>query len=280
VDAGIFLPTREVRAILADPDLPAATRACLERFFRWGAAPTVDGYCDLFAAGGTLLDADMAAPIRGGEIRASITRVLQLLPDFRFRPVRAVHEGPHVFVLAANRATLGERALVWNAVYALTLAGDRIGAGRRYYDQAALLTGAETFAVVPAGGADAAAGTGAEPAPDGLARDLAARAAVWNRRDLPRLSAPLGRVRLHLAGVAGPLERAADVGAALAAVATRLDGLAIEPGAVVRSDRGSAVEWVGTIGTGAARRRFALVELGIPLPEACEWHVVFNTLGL
>jgi ketosteroid isomerase-like protein len=273
--------TPEARAILADPDLPLATGACLERFFRWGAAPTVDAYCDLFAADGTLLDADMEAPIRGATIRESITRVLQLLPDFRFRPVRVVHAGPHAFVLAANRASLGDRALVWNAIYALTLAGERIRAGRRYYDQAALLTGTDTFARAPhAGPDDGDDGPDTPPTPDGLARDLAARTAAWNRRDLASLAAPLGRVRLHLAGVARPLERAADVRTALAAVAARVDRLAVEPGAVVRSDRGTAVEWVGTIGSGAGRRRFALVELCAPLPEVCEWHLVFNTLGL
>lgn len=257
---------------------PAETRRCLERFFAWGASPTVDAYCALFARDGTLLDADMDRPIAGEAIRDSITRVLQLLPDFRFEPQRVLTEGPHAFVLAANRATLGDRALAWDAVYALTLHGDRIGAGRRYYDQAALLTGVDTFAL------------GVEPRPEpaessDLRRhlatiDLVERAAQWSRRDYRALRAALGPVRLHLAGLGTPVESDRDVAAALAAFAARSEGLAVRPGAVVRDAGGTAIEWVGTIGCGAATRRFALVELCTPLPGRCEWRLLFNTMGL
>jgi hypothetical protein len=285
VNAGIFLSTQEpVTAGLSDalaaPALPR-TRACLERFFRWGAAPTVDAYCDLFAPGGTLLDADMEEPISGPAIRESITRVLQLLPDFHFRPVRVIAADPHVFVLAANRATLGERALVWDAVYALTLADDRIASGRRYYDQAALLTGAETFPLAATNERSDRTVTrpAAPPVLDGEL-DLSARADAWNRRDVERLWPAPGPVRLHLAGVGRALAGDDAVRAAFAAVAARIEGLRVAPGAVVRAPAGTAIEWVGTIGLGAARRRFALVELCTPLPEVCEWHVVFNTLGL
>ena len=48
------------------------------------------------------------------------------------------------------------------------------------------------------------------------------------------------------------------------------------PGAVVPSDEGTGIEWIGTIGTGAARRRLSLVELIQP----SEWRVLFNTLGM
>jgi ketosteroid isomerase-like protein len=277
VDAGFFL---------SEVALPE-TRRCLERFFAWGAAPTVDAYCELFAADGTLLDADMAEPIRGDAIRDSIGRVLQLLPDFSFAPRRVLTDGPHAFVLAANRATLGERALAWDAIYALTLRGDRIGAGRRYYDQAALLTGADTFALGPstppscgsAVGAVASTAPATSRGPLG-AIDLDTRAAAWNRRDFRELHAMLGPVRLHLAGIARPLEDGADVRAALAALAARSEGLAVRPGAVVRTAAGTAIEWVGTIGVAEAARRFALVELCTALPERCEWRVSFNTLGL
>jgi len=266
--------TPEALAILADPALRAPTRTCLERFFRWGAAPTVEAYCDLFTADGTLLDADMEQPISGLAIRESITRVLQLLPDFRFRPVRLLSADAHAFVLAANRASLGDRALVWDAIYVLTVAGDRIAAGRRYYDQAALLTGAETF-TVPA----TVARNGAIP-PRRAELDLAARADAWNRGDVEGLRVCLGPVRLHLAGVTRVLEGDDTVRAALAAVAARTEGLHLAPGAVVRAPAGTAIEWVGTVGTGSARRRFALVELCTPLPELSEWRVLFNTLGL
>lgn len=279
MDAGIFVPTRallsaDAVAILADPALPDPIRLCLERFFRWGAAPTVDAYCDLFAPEGTLLDADMDRPIRGDAIGESMTRVLQLLPDFRFRPLRLLHEEPHVFVLAANRASLADRALVWHAIYALTLTGDRIGAGRRYYDQAALATGAETFAIATP--ADAEAPLVPRPA---AVIDVAARIDAWTRRDVAALRAPLGAVRLHMAGVARPLVAEAAITEALQAFAARSDGLRLAPGAVVRSPAGTAIEWVGTVGAGGAARRFALVELCASLPEPREWHLLFNTLG-
>lgn len=257
---------------------PAETRRCLARFFAWGATPTVDAYCDLFARGGTLLDADMDRPIAGAEIRESITRVLQLLPDFRFEPRRVLAEGAHAFVLAANRATLGDRPLAWDAVYALTLHGDRIGAGRRYYDQAALLTGADTFTLDAA--SSRARPAQREPRRGVEAIDLVDRAAIWNRGDVGALADALGPVRLHLAGVARPLESDHDVAAALAAFAARSDGLTVRPAAVARDAGGIAIEWTGTIGRGAAARRFAFVELCMPLRERCEWRLLFNTSGL
>lgn len=257
---------------------PAATRRCLDRFFAWGSAPTVDAYCALFARDGTLLDADMDRPIGGEAIRESITRVLRLLPDFRFAPRRVLAQGPHAFVLAANRATLGDRALAWDAVYALTLDGDRIGAGRRYYDQAALLTGVDSFVLDDAPGVNGVPRPG-EPCDPG-AIDPVARAAAWNAGDFGALRRALGPVRLHLAGLGRPVESDREVAAALAAFAARSDGLSVRPGAVVRDAGGTAIEWVGTIGRGPAARRFALVELCTPLRERCEWRLLFNTMGL
>jgi len=285
MDAGTLVPAREMpitgrTAVAIDELLSADARRCLERFFRWGAAPTVDAYCDLFASDGTLLDADMAQPVSGAEIRDSITRVLMLLPDFHFTPQRVLVDGPQVFVLAANRASLGERALAWDAVYALTLAGDRIGAGRRYYDQAALVADTETFQVaastVPPTNGDSPRG-----APQDLAAiDLVTRADAWNRRDGTALAAPLGAVRLRMAGVARPLEHASDIDGALAAFAGRSAGLRLAPGAVARTADGMAIEWVGSVGSGAAARRFALVELVTTSPEPPEWRLLFNTFGL
>ena len=283
MNAGIFVSTDrrddteglcpEAVAILADPGLPLAARRCLERFFRWGAAPTVDGYCDLFAPAGTLLDADMAEPITGAAIRESITRVLTLLPDFRFAPRRVLSDGPHVFVLAANRATLGDRPLAWDAIYALTLGDDRIAAGRRYYDQAALLDGSETFAIPAPNG-----GPPAEPAREGAELDVGMRADAWNRHDVAALAGPLGPARLYMAGVARPLTATTEIVAALGAFARRSGGLTVAPGAVVRTAHGTGIEWVGTIGAGATARRFAFVELALQQP--CEWRVLFNTFGL
>lgn len=268
-------------ARVADATIAEDAQRCLGRFFAWGAAPTVDAYCDLFAPDATLLDADMEHPIRGDEIRASITRVLTLLPDFRFAPVRVYAEGPHVFVLAANRASLGERALAWDAVYALTLAGDRIRAGRRYYDRAALLNETATFA------ADVAAAPRSHSRGDehrgAAARemDLAARTAAWNRRDVRALAAPLGDARLHLSGLAAPLERRDDVATALGCLLARAADLSLEPRAVARGAGGTAIEWVGSVGPATTRRRLAMVEL-LPAPTAGvrEWRLVFDTLGL
>lgn len=258
---------------------PPATARCLQRFFRWGAAPTVDGYCDLFAPAGTLLDADMEAPITGAAIRESITRVLVLLPDFRFTPVRVVAEGRHAFVRAANQATLGDRPLAWDAVYALTIAGDRIAKGRRYYDRAALVSDAPTFGMPAAGSDPASAGdVGGGPAADPCdASDLAARAAAWNGGDVATLVAAYAGARLHMAGIGRALDDAGAIRAALTTLLARSGGLRLELGAVAKTASATAVEWVGAIGAG---RRFALVELADGLPNPREWHLVFDTFGL
>lgn len=287
MDAGI-LSSGGVSGLGFAEATPADTARCLERFFRWGAAPTVDGYCDLFAPGGTLLDADMEAPITGAAIRESITRVLLLLPDFRFTPVQVVAEGRHAFVRAANRATLGERPLAWEAVYALTISGDRIGAGRRYYDRAALVSESPTFGS-PAAGSDAAAATtgdahAAAGAIGGSATpsdaDLAARAVAWSQGDVAALVAPLAGMRLHMAGVGATLDGEGAIRSALTAFLARSGGLRLTLGAVARTATATAVEWVGTIGAGGAARRFALVEIAGGLPNRREWHLVFDTFGL
>ena len=246
------------------------TRRCLARFVRWGGAPTIDGYCDLFAPRGTLLDADMEAPISGNAIRDSITRVLTLLPDFHFAPVAVVGEGRHLFVRAANRATLGERALAWEAVYALTLAGDRIAAGRRYYDRAALLFETGTFGVA------AATSPADRPEVEGptVAVEVAARAAAWNRHDLGALLAPLGRTSLRMSGMDRPLVGSAAIAGALARFAVRSGGLGLTAGAVAASAAGLAVEWVGRAGTS----RFAMVEWFSPPGAEREWILMFDTM--
>ena len=279
------LAARDTARALVGLSDPAARG--LARFFRWGAAPTVDAYCDLFAAGGTLLDADMATPIRGAAIRDAITAVLSLLPDFRFEPVRVIADEPHVFVRAANRATLGDRPLAWDAVYALTLDGDRIAAGRRYYDRGALVSGAACFAATAGehprerrgalvGRSPAASAT----SPDVPSLDLAARTAAWARRDVAALVAPLADARLRMAGVGHDLDAPAAKHAVVDALLARAPGLRLAPGAVARTASATAVEWVGSIGAGADARRFALVELVDALPTILEWHLLFDTSAL
>lgn len=298
--AGILSPTarRSETEQAAGVEVARALRGlsdrvarCLDRFFRWGAAPTVDAYCDLFGSDGTLLDADMAAPIRGAAIRDAITGVLSLLPDFRFAPVRVIAEEPHVFVRAANRATLGDRALAWDAVYALTLDGDRIAAGRRYYDRGVLVTGLACFAAA-AGEHDAA---GERDVPVSVAStspvsaaahhlpllfDLAARADAWNGRDVAALVGPIAHARLRMAGVGRDLDGSAAARAVVEAFLARAPGLRLAPGAVARTPSATAVEWVGSIGAGADARRFALVELVDALPAIREWHLLFDTSAL
>lgn len=282
MDAGIFSAEAAIGRDVAE--IPAATKRCLERFFRWGAAPTVDDYCDLFAVSGTLLDADMEAPITGAAIRESISRVLLLLPDFRFTPVGVVAEGRHAFVRAANQATLGDRPLSWEAVYALTIADDRIAAGRRYYDRAALVSDAPTFGMPVAGPAATAPSVvgGVHPGAAGshAGIDLEARAAAWSRGDVAALRAPLAGARLHMAGVGRALDDADAIPAALTTLLARSGGLRLRLGAVARTAHAIAVEWVGTIGAAASARRFALVELADGLPNPREWHLVFDTFGL
>jgi hypothetical protein len=190
---------------------------------------------------------------------------------FALRPRPPWPTAPAFSYFAANRASLGDRPLAWDAVYALTLAGDRIAAGRRYYEQAALLTGVATF------GADH--GPAGDPvAPDARVDaplDLDARAVAWNRRDIGALLRPLGSVGLRMSGVAGPLASIADVAAALARFAVRAEGLEVALGAVAVTPDATVVEWSGRVGLGAATRRLAMVE-GI---DARQWRLVFNTRG-
>lgn len=83
-----------------------------------------------------------------------------------------------------------------------------------------------------------------------------------------------------MAGVGRPLEHAREIDGALTVFARRTDGLQLVPGAVARTPDGMAIEWVGSVGVGAAARRFALVELVTMSPEVHEWRLLFNTFGL
>jgi hypothetical protein len=117
---------------MTDPDLDGL----LARFTAWGAAPTVDGYVDLFAEGGTVFDSGMPAPIAGAQIEAAITATFRLLEGFRLRPVRSGRNADTLYVEARNSARLAGRQCEWDAVYCMTACGDRVLRGRRYWDQA------------------------------------------------------------------------------------------------------------------------------------------------
>jgi len=284
--------TQSAERLLADPSLTSAARAWLTRFFAWGARPTVDAYCDLFAPDGTLLDAGMDRPIAGSEIREAITRILSFVPDFQFTPVQVVHEGAHVFVVARNRATAVGRALAWEAVYAITLDGDRVGRGRRYYDQAAILGGESLLA--PASPAGHAEPVDKEPACSHAASDdrslpirpaeggvdLAAREAAWNCLDVPALLAAVGGATLCAPGITGAIADPAEQGAVLERIGRLTPGRVLKVGAAAATRWATAVEWIGTAGGAAGARRFAMVEIvDAPDVEPRQWRLAFDTMG-
>ncbi|MFN0089190.1 MAG: nuclear transport factor 2 family protein [Acidimicrobiales bacterium] len=110
----------------------------LERFLRWGAAPTVEGYVALFHADATLRDPGGDEPLTGPAIRRSIESVLAAMADFRLTPVRIGRSEDTVFVEATNTGTLAGNPLRWEAVYCIGVRGGHVARGRRYYDRAAL----------------------------------------------------------------------------------------------------------------------------------------------
>ncbi len=123
-----------------------------QRFTAWGADATVDGYVDLFDPDATLFDSGMPEPLPASGIRALITGTLGLLQGFRFEPVRQ-GRGPAdgtadtLYLEARNTAVIGGEAVTWPAVYCVTVRGDRVLRGRRYYDQSAILPAAMAAAL-------------------------------------------------------------------------------------------------------------------------------------
>lgn len=111
----------------------------LERFFRFGAEPSVETYMPLFHPDVTLFDDGMERPIGYDEIPASITATLALAQGFRMVPERWRHRDGVVFVEARNEATILGTPCRWQSVYRVHLEGDRVIDGRRYYDRAPLL---------------------------------------------------------------------------------------------------------------------------------------------
>lgn len=111
----------------------------LDRFAAFGRAPSVEGYLPLFHPDATLFDSGMERPLRVPEIPEHIRGVLAAVPDFGFAIEHWRLRGDTLFVEADNRATLGGEPLRWGSVYCITLAGDRVRRGRRYYDRRPLL---------------------------------------------------------------------------------------------------------------------------------------------
>jgi ketosteroid isomerase-like protein len=152
----------------------------LERFFRFGAAPSVATYLDLFDPDATLFDSGMPRPIRVPEIPEHIEGILRLVPDFHMTPERWRAHGPTLFVEAANQASLAGKPLRWHSVYCMDLTGDRVARGRRYYDRRPLFASlnaalpALPAAVLRAGGDPLPAPGSAEAVRPAFARRLEA----------------------------------------------------------------------------------------------------------
>lgn len=107
----------------------------LERFTRFGRAPSVESYLALFHADATLFDSGMERPITVPEIPEHIEGILKLVPDFRMIPERWRERDGTLFVEASNHATIGPTPARWPSVYCIDLAGDHVIRGRRYYDR-------------------------------------------------------------------------------------------------------------------------------------------------
>jgi len=112
--------------------------AYLEKFRAFGEQPSLERYMLLFHPEATLFDSGMERPLTVPEIPDNIRAVLALVPDFRFEIVRWRFRDDTLFVEAANSATLAGAPIEWGSVYCMTLDGDQVRRGRRYYDRAPL----------------------------------------------------------------------------------------------------------------------------------------------
>jgi hypothetical protein len=112
--------------------------AFLERFVRFGAAPSVESYTALFHADATLFDDGMERPLTRPEIPAHIQATLALIPGFVMTPERWRARGPAVFVEARNEAKIAGEGAFWRSVYRVELAGSLVLRGRRFFDRAPL----------------------------------------------------------------------------------------------------------------------------------------------
>jgi ketosteroid isomerase-like protein len=106
-----------------------------ELFRAFGRAPSPDSYAAVFHPEGEVADAG-AAPVPASQVREAIAHVLRLMPDLFIDMKRCRTRGPSVFVDAANRGTINDTPVAWNAIYRVQLKEGRVHRGRRFYDQA------------------------------------------------------------------------------------------------------------------------------------------------
>ena len=111
----------------------------IEKFSEFGARPNPNRYVALFDSEGTVFDSGMERPLKVTEMAPHMEDVLKLMPDLHFTISRWRERDGTVFVDAQNSATIASRKLLWDAVYCVTLRGDRVIRGRRYYDRGPLL---------------------------------------------------------------------------------------------------------------------------------------------
>src|SRR4030095_5031061 len=94
-----------------DPHVQPDVDRFLERFSRFGAAPSVATYLGLFDPEATLFDSGMPRPIRVPEIPEHTEGILRLVPAFRMAPERWRVRGTTLFVEAKNQASLAGKPL-------------------------------------------------------------------------------------------------------------------------------------------------------------------------
>src|SRR5690606_38685172 len=232
----------------------------LERFRRFGAAPSVETYMPLFHPEATLFDDGMERPIGYDEIPASIEATLALVQGFVMAPERWRVSGGALFVEARNEATIFGARKAWRSVYRIDLDGDRVRRGRRYYDRAPLLAALEPEAprladLLPAAPVadDDALARPAPPGTDerGLARDalVALLARCWRGGSFAELGAHFRDDAVLIApGAPTPLHGAEAEGY-LARLATLLRGAVPVARAVAGDDALVFVEWEASVPT-------------------------------
>ena len=111
----------------------------VEKFMGFGAQPSPSRYVALFDPEGTVFDSGMDRPLKVAEMTPHMEGILKLMPDLHITVSRWRAQDDTVFVEAQNAATIAGQKTIWDAVYCVTLRGDRVIRGRRYYDRAPLL---------------------------------------------------------------------------------------------------------------------------------------------